>query len=287
MYKCLMQSLFNKTEKYSFSISKSVFFTFAVVDTSHLIQENDVTGPSQTYIVAQNPEVLAHLMKENESRGYSPAAYTTPASVFNTVAVDFQKKDDAPQPVLITQPIPIQKLHTLDPEVPENAAVDGLRKTYGTLERSSSKSSTGSATSRMGSLERTNSGSSPKMNSLERNISSHSSLEKCGVFSPKLGSLDRKSRNSSPKMGSLERKKSPAAAFSPKMGSLDRNAHLSAFEIEIPTYHPKPILYQFSDKPKEMQHFEESIYDFGGADVKSCAHKQQFYVQKDPKAGQV
>ncbi|KAJ8969330.1 hypothetical protein NQ317_010102 [Molorchus minor] len=29
-----------------------------------------------------------------------------------------------------------------------------------------------------------------------------------------------------------------------------------------------------------MQHFEESIYDFGGADVKSCAHKQQFFIQK-------
>ncbi|XP_044263167.1 focal adhesion kinase 1 isoform X6 [Tribolium madens] len=39
----------------------------------------DTTGP-QTYIVAQNPEVLAHLMKENETRGLSPAAYTTPAS---------------------------------------------------------------------------------------------------------------------------------------------------------------------------------------------------------------
>ncbi|XP_045463688.1 focal adhesion kinase 1-like isoform X3 [Harmonia axyridis] len=36
-------------------------------------------GP-QTYIIAQNSEVLAHLMKENENRGLTPAAYTTPAS---------------------------------------------------------------------------------------------------------------------------------------------------------------------------------------------------------------
>lgn len=257
------------------------------VDASLLGPESDINGPTQTYIVAQNPEVLAHLMKENESRGLSPAAYTTPASVFNTVAVDFQKTDGAPDPVLVTQPIPIQKLQTLDPEVPEDAAADVNKKAISTLERSTSKSSTGSGTPRMGSLERANSASSPKMNSLERNISSHSSLEKCGVFSPKLGSLDRKSQNTSPTMGSLERKKSSAAGFSPKMGSLDRNTHLIAYEMEIPTYHPNPILYQFSDNTKEMQHFEESIYDFGGADVKSCAHKQQFFVQKDPKAGQV
>ncbi|XP_017776897.1 PREDICTED: focal adhesion kinase 1 isoform X4 [Nicrophorus vespilloides] len=53
------------------------------VDSSSLASLNASTGP-QTYIVAQNPEVLAHLMKENETRGLSPAAYTTPASVFNT-----------------------------------------------------------------------------------------------------------------------------------------------------------------------------------------------------------
>ncbi|XP_019755170.2 focal adhesion kinase 1 [Dendroctonus ponderosae] len=35
----------------------------------------------QTYIVAQNPEVLAHLMRENENRGITPAMYTVPASL--------------------------------------------------------------------------------------------------------------------------------------------------------------------------------------------------------------
>lgn len=245
---------------------------------------------SQTYIVAQNPEVLAHLMKENEKRGFSPAAYNTPASVFNTVAVNFQKKDDAPEPVLITQPIPIQNLHKLDPEVPESAGgVDQLKK-IGSLERTPSRSSTGSATPKMNSLERKSSeNSSPKLNSLERNThlvhSSHSSLDKSGVFSPKLGSLERKSRNTSPKMGSLERNNGQTAAFSPKMGSLDRNTHVSPQQVfydpeNVPNYHPNPVMYQFSDRSKEMQQFEESIYDFGGADVKSCAHKQQFFVQK-------
>ncbi|XP_057654980.1 focal adhesion kinase 1 isoform X2 [Diorhabda carinulata] len=44
--------------------------------------QEDLPQPvvSQTYIVAQNPEVLAHLMKENECRGFSAAGYTTPAS---------------------------------------------------------------------------------------------------------------------------------------------------------------------------------------------------------------
>ncbi|XP_076260317.1 protein tyrosine kinase 2 Fak isoform X10 [Rhynchophorus ferrugineus] len=41
----------------------------------------DMNNPApQTYIVAQNPEVLAHLMKENENRGITPAMYTVPAS---------------------------------------------------------------------------------------------------------------------------------------------------------------------------------------------------------------
>lgn len=39
-----------------------------------------------TYIVAQNPEVLVHLLRENENRGLNPSVYTTPASAFNTLA---------------------------------------------------------------------------------------------------------------------------------------------------------------------------------------------------------
>ncbi|XP_051861279.1 focal adhesion kinase 1 isoform X2 [Drosophila albomicans] len=53
---------------------------------------NDIDNPSlmnaseekgivpQTYIIAQNPAVLARLMMENQKRGINPAAYTTPAS---------------------------------------------------------------------------------------------------------------------------------------------------------------------------------------------------------------
>ncbi|RVE45687.1 hypothetical protein evm_009657 [Chilo suppressalis] len=37
-------------------------------------------GATQTYIVAQNPLVLAHLLRENQTRALEPRAYTTPAS---------------------------------------------------------------------------------------------------------------------------------------------------------------------------------------------------------------
>lgn len=72
-------------------------------------------GP-QTYIVAQNPEVLAHLMRENENRVVNPSAYTTPASVFNTIAVDFDDAEKTEAPALKTIPIPIQSLQQLDPD---------------------------------------------------------------------------------------------------------------------------------------------------------------------------
>lgn len=192
-------------------------------------------------------------MKENETRGLSPAAYTTPASVFNTVAVVFEQSEDIIEPVLKTCPIQMENLKKLDPEVPDSV------KKISTLERTPSRSSTGSATPKMGSLERKSA-----QNSLER---SHSSLDKSGMFSPKLGSLERRSRNSSPKTGG-----------SPKMGSLERT---KITDIDsIPNYHPDPVLYQLSDKGKDGIQFEESIYDFGGADVKSCAHKQPFFIAK-------
>ncbi|XP_035705988.1 focal adhesion kinase 1 isoform X4 [Folsomia candida] len=58
--------------------------------------ERPVLGDQQqqqamtTYIVAQNPEILTQLMRESEQRGVNPASmYSTPASAFNTIAVDF------------------------------------------------------------------------------------------------------------------------------------------------------------------------------------------------------
>lgn len=76
-------------------------------------------GPAMTYIVAENPAILAQLMRENEKRGVNPSAYTTPASVFNVLAVDFdpttenKPADDIP---LKTSKIPAMELIPLQQE---------------------------------------------------------------------------------------------------------------------------------------------------------------------------
>lgn len=85
-------------------------------------------GP-QTYIVAQNPEVLAHLMRENENRIVNPSAYTTPASVFNTIAVDFDQQECSPEmPILKTCSIPVQSLQELNPLPPASSDETSLQE---------------------------------------------------------------------------------------------------------------------------------------------------------------
>ncbi|XP_058790088.1 focal adhesion kinase 1 [Phymastichus coffea] len=55
--------------------------------------QSELSAPVSTYIVAQNPEVLAQLMKESQARGVCPSVYTTPATPFNSLAVQFQDED--------------------------------------------------------------------------------------------------------------------------------------------------------------------------------------------------
>lgn len=87
--------------------------------------EKDAQGSPQTYIVAQNPTVLAQLMRENECRPLNPSAYTTPASVFNTLAVDIDAEKAEPEhhdkPILPLKTIiiPAFELQKLDPFVDE------------------------------------------------------------------------------------------------------------------------------------------------------------------------
>lgn len=191
----------------------------------------------------------------------------------------------------------VQSLHKLDPEAP-NTPKPAIPETamHKSLERTSSRSGSGENTPKTNSLERNShmarsEHSSPKMNSLERMRCSRGSLDKTGHFSPKMGSLDRKASTGSPRMNSLERNAhlANAGAFSPKLGSLERNAHISFLSAQIPyepdlisNYHPQPTVYHFSPSQviKETQPNEENIYDFGGADVKSCAYRQPYYMQK-------
>ncbi|XP_041448756.1 focal adhesion kinase 1 isoform X1 [Drosophila obscura] len=80
---------------------------------SMMSKVDETTGIPQTYIIAQNPAVLARLMMENQKRGINPAAYTTPASVFNTLAVGI---DDSKSNVsLKTTKLPAADLLKLDP----------------------------------------------------------------------------------------------------------------------------------------------------------------------------
>lgn len=95
----------------------------------------------QTYIIAQNPAVLAQLMRENESRSLNPSAYTTPASVFNTLAVDFdtERTDevnvDQSDLALRTIKLPACDLLKLDPMVGENVVVnEGCMKNSGRVD---------------------------------------------------------------------------------------------------------------------------------------------------------
>ncbi|XP_046865736.1 focal adhesion kinase 1 isoform X1 [Drosophila willistoni] len=76
-------------------------------------KSDEPPGIAQTYIIAQNPAVLARLMMDNQKRGINPAAYTTPASVFNTLAVGL---DDSKSNVsLKTTKLPAADLLKLDP----------------------------------------------------------------------------------------------------------------------------------------------------------------------------
>ncbi|XP_060660245.1 focal adhesion kinase 1 isoform X2 [Drosophila nasuta] len=55
--------------------------TISDIDNPSLMNASEEKGiVPQTYIIAQNPAVLARLMMENQKRGINPAAYTTPAS---------------------------------------------------------------------------------------------------------------------------------------------------------------------------------------------------------------
>ncbi|XP_033226318.1 focal adhesion kinase 1 isoform X1 [Belonocnema kinseyi] len=73
-------------------------------------------APVSTYIVAQSPEVLAQLLKDNQTRGVCPSVYTTPATPFNSLAVQFQDEDQ----VLTTAAV--SDLPFFDPAISEPSA---------------------------------------------------------------------------------------------------------------------------------------------------------------------
>lgn len=81
------------------------------------------TAPVSTYIVAQSPEVLAQLLKDNQARGVCPSVYTTPASPFNTLAVQFQDEDQ-----ILTTAV-VSDLPFFDPALSEPPSITTLDTT--------------------------------------------------------------------------------------------------------------------------------------------------------------
>ncbi|XP_047519899.1 focal adhesion kinase 1 isoform X2 [Pieris napi] len=260
----------------------------AVADTT-----TGTAGGPQTYIVAQNPLVLAHLLRENQSRAIHPQAYNTPASVFNTVAVDFAqtlpeniekianpKPDEIIDIPLQTAPIPADKLHKLDPVVPETethtVVIDAKESCDNLCQNLSPKSpkledNPESYPSRVRSLERT-----PRNTLSERGPIRMGSLERNGR-----GSLSH--RGSPIPIAPFTRQHSVPASPPPRsrreqdigqfavQGSL--NAQLAASVVNKMRHQPDPPLV-------------EEIYDFGGDNVKSCvavaAHKAALKPQYRP-----
>lgn len=108
---------------------KQFIFDLFIDSQMILSYDGDVHVSPQTYIVAQNPTVLAQLMRENESRPLNPSAYTTPASVFNTLAVDIDAEKAEPEKInkpvlpLKTIIIPAVEMLKLDPFVDQNLIV--------------------------------------------------------------------------------------------------------------------------------------------------------------------
>ncbi|XP_017051215.1 focal adhesion kinase 1 isoform X1 [Drosophila ficusphila] len=250
----------------------------------------ETTGLPQTYIIAQNPAVLAKLMMENQKRGINPAAYTTPASVFNTLAVGL---DDSKSNVsLKTTKLPAADLLKLDP-IAES-------------ERLKSQFSTNSSATQMAN----------PLSSLANPLEPHNPHQ-AGMFT---GSLPSKSsfvvcppqteehmqgeNLSNPSVskvagyslyGSLERHQPPPAkAMHSKGGSLERHQSLMSAQ-NLVFYNMKPpyctntaersrsmerntYFHAYRQQMKtsiECEALPEEIYDFGGAGLKTCVSAKQ------------
>lgn len=201
----------------------------------------------QTYIIAQNPEILARLLAENDSRGINPSFYTTPASVFNTLAVDVdeQKTMKHQEVPLKTCKIPASEILKLDPVANENDQIDSANssrantfdryaQSYDLCSSSSSTMAASASQSTLGSDTgyQTLSKTPPNLasflesrkNSLPRQLSTES-----GNSLNMTGSLDRRPivppRTNLP--GSQINPQPTSMASRSKGGSLERNQSMS------------------------------------------------------------
>lgn len=258
-----------------------------------------VGAAPQTYIVAQNPLVLAHLLRENQSRALDPQAYITPASVFNTVAVDFAgklpedtnivdkiinpKPDEKVDIPLQTVPIPAASLHKLDPIVPSTPEADetltvvvGARESCDNLcqntQTISPRTDVSSPSQGQSEPELPTEPYANRVRSLERNTrGTLSTAERAPV---RMGSLERNARGSLSHRGSpipiapFTRQHSVPASPPPRSR---RDQDVGQFSVQgaLNAQLAASVVNKMRHQPDPP--FVEEIYDFGGDNVKSCA----------------
>lgn len=249
--------------------------------------------------MAQNPLVLAHLLRENQSRALDPQAYITPASVFNTVAVDFAgklpedtnivdkiinpKPDEKVDIPLQTVPIPAASLHKLDPIVPSTPEADetltvvvGARESCDNLcqntQNISPRTDVSSPSQGQSEPELPTEPYANRVRSLERNTrGTLSTAERAPV---RMGSLERNARGSLSHRGSpipiapFTRQHSVPASPPPRSR---RDQDVGQFSVQgaLNAQLAASVVNKMRHQPDPP--FVEEIYDFGGDNVKSCA----------------
>lgn len=245
----------------------------------------------QTYIVAQNPLVLAHLLRENQSRANDPQAYTTPASVFNTVAVDFAetlpendptivekiihpKPDEKIDIPLLTAPIPVASLQKLDPVVPDAGETHtvhiGARGSCDNLCQNVQAASPGGEPPSQ-QLEQVPAELYPsRVRSLERTPRGGAQGDRAPV---RVGSLERNARGSlshrgSPVPGTPFTRQHSVPASPPPRTRRDQDVGQFSVQGPINAQLAASILNKMRQQPEPP--LVEEIYDFGGDNVKSC-----------------
>lgn len=257
----------------------------------------------QTYIIAQNPAVLARLMMENQKRGINPAAYTTPASVFNTLAVgiDASKSNQS----LKTTKLPAAELLKLDPVADsEKHKVKLPTNSISSQNLNPSSTSSSVASSFDLSLMPANlhhmhikaqvSGFSNEHLPLKNNFILCAPPTESDFHVNQL-QMDHKSVNQTPRSsgyslyGSLERHQPPMEkSMHSKGGSLERHQSLMAaqniiFHKQVSSDRSRSMerkthLHTYRQQMKtslECESLPEEIYDFGGVGLKTCVSVKQ------------
>ncbi|XP_017149209.1 focal adhesion kinase 1 isoform X1 [Drosophila miranda] len=263
---------------------------------SMMSKVDEATGIPQTYIIAQDPAVLARLMMENQKRGINPAAYTTPASVFNTLAVGI---DDSKSNVsLKTTKLPAADLLKLDPI----AESEKQKLQYSTNANSTQTPNPLTAIDPSTVANTLAYARPPPQGIFSGSLPSKSSFVVCPPHMEEQMQMDM----SNPAIskiagyslyGSLERHQ-PAPAVSKgihsKGGSLERHKSLMSAQ-NLVFYNTKPphcgstsersrsmerntYFHAYRQQMKnsiECESLPEEIYDFGGAGLKTCVSVRQ------------